>query len=70
MVIKIPLNKKVLIELGKMALNGVAMRTCDSYYEQVTGLAMGSSLSPLLANAWLSRFDDISNSSNPRVYVR
>ena len=32
--------------------------THDGYYRQVDGLAMGSLPAPLLANGWLSKFDD------------
>ena len=34
------------------------MLTHDGYYRQVDGLAMGSPPAPLLANGWLSKFDD------------
>ena len=33
------------------------MSTCDGYYTQVDGLAMGSPCAPLLANGWLNQFD-------------
>ncbi|XP_057292546.1 uncharacterized protein LOC130621255 [Hydractinia symbiolongicarpus] len=35
------------------------MSTHDGYYQQVDGLAMGSPPAPMLANGWLSKFDDI-----------
>ena len=35
------------------------MLTSDSYYLQIDGLAMGSPPAPMLANGWLSMFDNI-----------
>jgi len=34
------------------------LASCDGYYRQLDGLAMGSAPSPLLANGWLRSFDD------------
>jgi len=33
------------------------MLTNDGYFRQTDGLAMGSSLAPLIANCWMSKFD-------------
>jgi len=35
------------------------MLTNDGFYRQVDGLAMGSPPAPLLANGWLSKFDNL-----------
>ena len=34
------------------------MLTNDGYYRQIDGLAMGSPPAPLVANGWLSKFDE------------
>ena len=34
------------------------LASCDGYYRQVEGLAMGSAPAPHLANGWLRSFDD------------
>ena len=40
-----------------------------NYYKQIDGLAMGSSPAPLLANGWLSKFDD-SIKGKAKIYFR
>ena len=52
-----PISKKVFIQIGEMALIDMVMLTHDGYYIQKHGLAMGSPLSSLLANIWLTTFD-------------
>ena len=46
------------------------MLTTEGYYTQTTGLAMGSPLSPLLANAWLTQFDTRFKSRKSKFYYR
>ena len=53
-----PISKTVFIQIGKLALNNIVMLTNDGYYIQKAGLAMGSPLSALLANVWLTQFDE------------
>ena len=36
---------------------GVPMLTHDGYYRKIDGLAMGSPPASMLANGWLSKFD-------------
>ena len=45
------------------------MLTSDGYYRQIDGLAMGSPPAPMLANGWLSTFDDIIK-GNASLYTR
>ena len=52
-----PISKKVFIQIGEMALINIVMLTHDGHYIQKHGLAMGSPLSSLLANIWLTTFD-------------
>ena len=49
-----PVSKGTFIELLKLASTNVIMSTCDGYYVQKDGLAMGSPPAPLLANIWLA----------------
>ena len=65
-----PVSKKIFIELGKLALNDVVMLTTDEYYVQTKDLAMGSPLSPLFANAWLTRVDSKFKKLDTRFYSR
>ena len=53
-----PISKAVFIRLGKLALNDIVMLTHDGYYLQKRGLAMGCNLSALLANVWMTQFDE------------
>ena len=46
------------------------MLTLDGYYIQKNGLAMGSPLSPLLANAWLTKFDKRFEAMNTKFFFR
>ena len=48
-----PVSKNTFIELLKLASTNVIMSTCDGYYRQKDGLAMGSPPAPCLANIWL-----------------
>ena len=48
-----PVSKEKCIELLKLASTNVVMSTCDGYYIQNDGLAMGSPPAPCLANIWL-----------------
>ena len=45
------------------------MLKSDGYYRQIDGLAMGSPPAPMLANGWLSTFDDIIK-GNASLYTR
>ena len=65
-----PIEKEVFIELGKLCLENVLMLTSDGYYIQKEGLAMGSPVSPLLANIWMSKFDDLFGQYNSKLYMR
>ena len=46
-------------ELTILCSCNVIMSTHDGYYRQVDGSAMGSPPAPLLANGWLSKFDNV-----------
>ena len=35
----------------------IILVTNDGYYEQIDGLAMGSTPAPMLANGWMSKYD-------------
>ena len=65
-----PISKTVFIQIGKMALNNIVMLTHDGYYIQKHGLAMGSPLSSLLANIWLTKFDVRFHAMNTKWFFR
>ena len=46
------------------------MWTADGYYVQIEGLAMGSELSPLLANIFLARYDAKFREMNHKLFHR
>ena len=64
------IDKDTFLLLAKLCLDRVVMRTCDGYYVQTEGLAMGSPASPLLANIWMSKFDQLFTSEKPKMYMR
>ena len=64
------IGKRLFLKLGHLALNNVIMSTHNGYYVQELGLAMGSPLSPLLANLWLTKFDNKFREMNPKLYFR
>eukprot|EP00111_Clytia_hemisphaerica_P015622 TCONS_00046106-protein len=55
---KPPVDQETFKELLTICSQDVLMLTSDGYYRQIDGLAMGSPPAPLLANAWLSQYDD------------
>ena len=65
-----PISKTVFIQIGKLALNNIVMLTNDGYYIQKEGLAMGSPLSALLANVWLTQFDERFMAMKSKWYYR
>ena len=52
-----PVSKETFYKLAELSLKEVVMDTPNGRYIQITGLAMGSPLSPLLANIWMSQWD-------------
>ncbi|XP_057302874.1 uncharacterized protein LOC130637039 [Hydractinia symbiolongicarpus] len=56
---KPPVDRETFHKLTLLCSSNVVMSTHDGYYQQVDGLAMGSPPAPMLANGWLSKFDDI-----------
>ena len=46
------------------------MSTCDGYYVQKDGLAMGSPAAPPLANIWMSKFDKVFIQKKSKIYRR
>ena len=58
------------VQLANLCLTNVLLSTTDGYYRQIEGLAMGSPASPLLANIWMSKFDDILKKESPKLYKR
>ena len=52
----LPVDKETFIILAEIASCNVVMSTCDVYYRQIDGLAMGSPCAPLLANVRLFNF--------------
>ena len=63
-------DKETFIELTKLAVKNIIMSTHDGYFMQVDGLAMGSPVSPLLANIWMSKFDLILKEKGVQLYKR
>ena len=51
------INRETFKELLEMVSKDVIMLTHRGYYRQVDGVAMGSSVGPLLANIFVSRYD-------------
>ena len=51
-------DKDTFKVLATLASCDVVISTHEGYYRQVEGLAMGSSPAPMLANGWLSSFDN------------
>lgn len=52
-----PIDKESFKKLLTICVKDVIMLTNDGFYRQKDGLAMGSSPSPMLANAWMSQFE-------------
>ena len=55
---KPPVNRETFKKLLTACTCDVIMSTSLGYYQQVDVLAMGSDPAPLLANGWLSKFDN------------
>ena len=53
-----PVDKETFKSMLEISSCNVVMLTHEGYYRQVDGLAMGSPPAPLLANGWMSKFDD------------
>ena len=54
-----PVDKETFIILANLCCSNVLLRSNNGVYIQKDGLAMGIQPAPLLANIWLSQFDDI-----------
>ena len=66
---KSSVSKETFIQLAELCMCNVLMLTHNGYYRQIDGLAMGSPPAPLLANGWLSRFENKIKGS-AKVYTR
>ena len=64
-----PVDKATFKELLELCTCNVVMKTHDGFYRQVDGLAMGSPPAPLIANAWLSRYDPLIR-GDAKLYAR
>ena len=53
-----PFDRAVFQKLLHLALTNVLFKCCGRWYRQTEGLAMGSSLSVVLANIWMNTFED------------
>ena len=67
--IGLPVDKDTFIQLAMIASCDVVMLTPAGYCKQIDGLAMGSPCAPLLANGWLSQYDDRIRDS-AKIYFR
>ena len=47
-----------IVELFKLCLSSICFQWRDTFYEQTNGAAMGSPLSPILANIFMEDFDE------------
>ena len=56
---KPPVDRDTFQKLLTVCTCDVIMSTNLGYYRQVDGLAMGSPPAPLIANGWLSQFDNV-----------
>ena len=68
-----PFVRAVFQKLLHLALTNILFKCCGRWYRQTEGLAMGSSLSVVLANIWMNTFEDtlarvepISARNNPK----
>ena len=52
-------SKKLLLLLAELASCNVLISTHAGFYRQVEGLGMGIAHAPMLANGWLSSFDNL-----------
>lgn len=48
----------------------MVLSTHDDFYKQVDGLAMGRAPTPLLANGWLSQFENLIIKDDAKIYER
>ena len=64
-----PFNKETFKELLMLACTNSLFQTADGFYRQTDGVAMGSTLGPLLANIFLSQYDG-ELASCSKVYLR
>ena len=55
---KPPVDRETFKALVELCSCNVILLSNDTYYRQIDGLAMGSPPAPLLANGWLSKFDN------------
>ena len=61
-------DKDTFKVLATLASCDVVISTHVGYYKQVEGLAMGSSPAPMLANGWLSSYDNVIKGNSPLFY--
>ena len=64
-----PVDKQTFKDLLELCTCNVVMKTHDGFYRQIDGLAMGSPPAPLMANAWLSKFDPLIR-GNAQLFAR
>ena len=65
-----PIDRETFITLAKIASCEVVLSTHDDFYKQVNGLAMGRAPAPLLANGWLSQFENLIIKDDAKIYER
>ena len=66
---KPPVSKDTFKQLLEICSIDVLMSTPSGYYRQIDGLAMGSPPAPLVANGWLSKYDN-QIKGNAKLYTR
>lgn len=59
-----------LCRLIELCLRSIYFRLGDSFYEQVKGAAMGSPLSPVVANLYMDAFEKYTSPRIPKFWVR
>ena len=64
-----PVDKETFITSANLCCSDVLLRSNNGVYVQKDGLAMGIQPAPLLANIWLSQFDDIMKGDG-EIYFR
>ena len=62
-----------ICKLTEVCLKSTYFQYQDSYYEQIEGVAMGSQLSPIVANIYMEYFEEMALDSaqlRPKVWKR
>jgi hypothetical protein len=68
-----PLSKEAILELTRICITTTYFQYKDAFFQQKSGMAMGSPLSPLLANMYMEWFEQKAietSHTKPRMWLR